>query len=409
MESKTVWIINQYASTLETGMGGRHYYFAKELALLGHKVYLIGGGYHHLLRNQSPFVDDITIEPIDGFNYVWVKLPSYQDAHSFKRILNWFLFALKLRKLKTAIKDKPDSIVISSPSLISYLGARYLSLIFKSRLILDIRDIWPLTLKLLGGYNAKHPFIMLLQYIEDKACREVDFVTSNWPYADKHLQTRGLLPGKFKWIPNGFSIKEFNVKVPLNDDFIKNIPINKFIIGYTGTLGKANAIDTLLDSAELLLSNSAIMFLVVGGGKEAAEFKSEISRRNLTNVLYMGVVNKQQIPAVLSLVDICYVGFCDNPLYEYGNSLNKLPEYFASKKPIVYSINSPFKPVDIANAGITVAAEDPMSISKAILKLYNMPQDERIKLGMNGYNYALEEHEYKILAKKMEKIIFNKV
>ena len=29
---KTIWIINQYASTPETGMGGRHYYFAKELA-----------------------------------------------------------------------------------------------------------------------------------------------------------------------------------------------------------------------------------------------------------------------------------------------------------------------------------------------------------------------------------------
>ncbi|MDB9951860.1 hypothetical protein OAD57_00580 [Porticoccaceae bacterium] len=49
-ESKTYWLINQYASTPETGIGGRHYYLAKELANQGHTVYLIAAGYTHLLR-----------------------------------------------------------------------------------------------------------------------------------------------------------------------------------------------------------------------------------------------------------------------------------------------------------------------------------------------------------------------
>lgn len=409
MESKTVWIINQYASTLDTGMGGRHYYFAKELADLGHSVYLVGASYHHLLKNQPVVTNDIDIQRVEGFNYVWVKLPKYNNAHSLKRILNWFLFSFRLRLLKNKIAEKPDTIVVSSPSLISYLGARHLSKYFKSRLILDIRDIWPLTLKLLGGYSERHPFIKFLQQIEDKACREVDFVVSNWPYADKHLAERGLRPELFEWVPNGFSMDEFSQVTPLDSEFLNAVPSDKFIVGYTGTLGKANAIDTLLDTAERLLSNPNIIFLVVGGGKEADDFIAEVSRRNLRNILYMGLVDKQQIPAVLSLVDVCYVGFCNNPLYKYGNSLNKLPEYFASKKPIVYSINSPFKPVEIANAGLTVGAEDPGAISKAILKLFNMGKEERIELGRNGFEYALKEHEYKALAKKMEGILFDGV
>lgn len=407
MESKTVWIINQYASTLDTGMGGRHYYFAKELAKLGHKVYLIGASYHHLLKNAPKQLADIKIERVDGFNYVWVKVPVYSNAHSIKRILNWFLFSFRLRKLKRKIRDKPDSIVISSPSLIAYLGAKRLSDFYQSRLILDIRDLWPLTLKLLGGYSYKHPFIRFLQYIEDKACREVDFVISNWPYADKHLIDRGLHPTSFRWIPNGFSINEFRSMVSLDDDFLLKVPKDKFIVGYTGTLGKANAIDTLLNVAENLMSNSNIAFIIVGGGKEVSDFQAELRRRNLENVFYMGAVNKIQIPATLSLFDVCYVGFCNNPLYEFGNSLNKLPEYFASKKPIVYSITSPFKPVDIAGAGFTVQAEDSYAISDAILKLYSMPKEERESLGVNGYKYALKEHEYKILAKKVEEVIFN--
>lgn len=30
--SKVVWIINQYSSTPSNGVGGRHYYMAKEMA-----------------------------------------------------------------------------------------------------------------------------------------------------------------------------------------------------------------------------------------------------------------------------------------------------------------------------------------------------------------------------------------
>lgn len=407
MKPKTVWIVNQYASTLETGMGGRHYYFARELAKLGYTVYLIGASYHHLLKKEPEQLTDIYIEQVDGFNYVWIKVPKYKNAHSIKRILNWFLFSFKLRKLKFKIKDKPDCIVVSSPSLISYLGASKLSKYFQSRLVFDIRDIWPLTLKLLGGYSDRHPFIRFLQYIEDKACHEADFVISNWPYADQHLIKRGLRPELFKWIPNGFSVDEFSSVTPLENEFLLAVPKDKFIVGYTGTLGKANAIDTLLDTAEILIDNPNIIFLVVGGGKEVEDFKTELSRRDLKNVIYMGAVSKQQIPAVLSLVDVCYVGFCNNPLYEYGNSLNKLPEYFASKKPIVYAITSPFKPVELANAGITVEAEDPKAISEAILQLYNMSKAQREKLGQNGYEYALKEHEYEVLTKKMGKIIFN--
>ncbi len=50
--SKTVWVINQYASTPATALGGRHYYMAREMAKKGCKVYLIGSASHHLLREN---------------------------------------------------------------------------------------------------------------------------------------------------------------------------------------------------------------------------------------------------------------------------------------------------------------------------------------------------------------------
>jgi len=72
---KTFYLINQYASTPETGMGGRYYYLAKELAKRGHKIYLIGASYNHLLRIPPYLKDDYRIDNISGFKFVWIKMP----------------------------------------------------------------------------------------------------------------------------------------------------------------------------------------------------------------------------------------------------------------------------------------------------------------------------------------------
>ena len=65
---KTIWLVNQYSSTLDSGIGGRHYYFAKELAKQGHNVYLISASYHHLLKKPYPQNEPTMIQKIDGFN-----------------------------------------------------------------------------------------------------------------------------------------------------------------------------------------------------------------------------------------------------------------------------------------------------------------------------------------------------
>ena len=86
MQGKTIWIINQYASTPETGMGGRHYHMARELVKQGHKVYLVAASYTHLLRKPPKVEQSYQVQPIEDFNFVWMKMPYYDNAHSIKRI-----------------------------------------------------------------------------------------------------------------------------------------------------------------------------------------------------------------------------------------------------------------------------------------------------------------------------------
>lgn len=204
--SKTVWMINQYASTPGTGIGGRHYSLAKEMVAKGIKVYLIAASYTHIRRNSPLVHNDIQLQNVEGINFVWVNVPEYVDAHSKKRILNWFVFAWKLKLLKKVINDSPDAILCSSPSLVSFLGARWLSRKYSARLVFEVRDIWPLSFIELGGFSFNHPFIRFMQWIEDSAYHSADRVVSNLKYSVEHMVEWGMCRSKFTWIPSSRSL-----------------------------------------------------------------------------------------------------------------------------------------------------------------------------------------------------------
>ena len=404
--SKTVWIINQYASTIDTGVGGRSYYLGRELARQGHKVYLIASSFTHLLYEQPKVSEEFTFNTIeDNFSFLWIRMPEYRGAHDRRRVLNWFKFAWKLLKLPKVIKDSPDDIIYSSPSLIPYLGAEKLARRTGSRLIWDIRDLWPLTLIELGNFTKKHPFIRVTQWVENKACRTSDFVISNLPYAIEYLKGKGVDSSRFLWLPNGFDLEEFENTELLSSNLKNKLPKDKFIIGYAGTLGRANSLNTILDAAKLLKHQLGIHFVIVGDGTLRHWLENKIKENQLENITLIGSIHKKLIPSMLSYFDICYAGLRKSSLYRFGTSLNKLPEYLMSNRPIIFSIDSPFKPVNDANAGFTVPAEDPHAVVNAILKLKSMSISERNKMGQNGRKYAIENHDYKKLAKRLSDIL----
>jgi glycosyltransferase involved in cell wall biosynthesis len=402
---KTFYIINQYASTPETGRAVRHYNLAKELAKRGHKVYLIAASYNHLLLTPPYLKDDYRIDDISGFKFVWIRMPRYAHSHSKIRVLNWFIFAWKILKLSKIISDKANTILYSSPSLVPFLGAYLLARKLNSKLVWDIRDLWPLTLIELGKISKLHPFILFHQWLENFACRKSDFIISNLPMVYNYLLKKGVKQSSFSWIPNGLSIDNFRKKNFLNLKTKKQLPLKKFIIGYAGSLGISNAPKPLLDAVLLTRNDKNIHYVLVGNGGLRKTIEEFILNNKLTNITLLNAIPKNEIPSLLKYFDICYAGFNKSSLYKYGTALNKLPEYFMSGKPILFSINSPYKPVNKAKAGFTVPAEDTKAIVRAIYKLKKMSLIKRRQLGKNGQDYAIKNFDYVKIAKNLEKVL----
>jgi colanic acid biosynthesis glycosyl transferase WcaI len=59
---------------------------------------------------------------------------------------------------------------------------------------------------------------------------------------------------------------------------------DKFVIGYSGNLGRAHEYATLLDAAELLRDEPQIVFLFIGGGHLTQSLRSEVEGRGLAEM-----------------------------------------------------------------------------------------------------------------------------
>ena len=402
---KNIWIINQYTGSPYYGMNYRSYYFAKEFIEQGNTVTIFSGSYSHLFVNFPETKGNYTEEMIDGIKFIWIKTPKYKNSKSLGRVWNMFVFMFRLFFINIFKYQKPDIIIISSLSLFPVINAYIWSKLMKINFIFEVRDIWPLTLIEVGGMSKYHPLVIVLGWFERFGYKKANYVVSALPYAKEHMVSQGMKKNKFISIPNGIFLKEVE-----NYDIIPKhiralIPTDKFIIGYTGTVGIANALSYLFEAAKLLKDNNNIHFVIVGKGGELNYFQQYCIDNNLSNVTFIPAIPKKQIQSILKLFDVCYLGWYNKDIYKHGISANKLFDYMYSSTPILHSISTKNDIVKEANCGISVEAENNLAIKEAILSLYKLDKDSLDNMGQNGKAYVMEYHNYKTLSNQYLEIM----
>jgi len=398
--SKTIWVINQFAGTPESGWGERHYYFSKYWKKKGYNVKIISGSYNHMFNKTVEVKKLYQHEIYEGVDFFWVNTPKY-NPKSIKRFYSMLVFMVKVLFLPVKVLDRPSHIIVSSMPIFSILSGVILKRKYKSKLYFEIRDIWPLTLKLLANKSNYHPAVQFIGWFEKIGYRKSDSVVSLLPNARKHIETVAKRKVKFQYIPNG--IDELQLKKEHVDDSIaEKIPKKKFVVGYTGTIGLANALEYLIEASIQLQNEENIFFVIVGDGY----LKNQLfeKTKNNKNIIFIPKIKKNQIQHMLSFFDICFVGRNDSPLFEHGVSANKYFDYMLAKKPILDSNNYIKDPVELSSCGLIVKPDNVKAIKEGIMTLYNSTPQNLIEMGERGYNYVKEFHNIEYLSDKYSKL-----
>ena len=395
-----VWFINDYAGSPFHGMTFRHYYMAKELKRRGIKSIIITASYSHFM-NHKPHLGDkpYLLEKVDMIEYLWLKVVKYKNSRDKKRVLKWFQFCLKLFTLPNSI-TKPKIIVCSGSAPMLILPSYYLAKKYGAKLIFEIRDIWPLTLMDFKGYSKYNPLIYLMQKSVNFGFRKADKIISVLPYTDNYIRQQGIYNFDFTYLPNGIFLEELQNPMPLNNEAKSKLPKNKFIIGYTGAMGMGDGLDLLIDVAVVLKKYDEIHFVFVGKGSEKDRLRRRVSDLELENITIIDAIPKREVQSMLSLFDVCYIGWEDKNIYQYGISANKIFDYMYAKKPILHRFNGKGDLVSESKCGINIKEQNSELIAGGVLKLYNLSPKDREEMGERGRAFVLENHTYQSITDK---------
>eukprot|EP01037_Dinobryon_pediforme_P002297 gene2297-2335_t len=174
-----------------------------------------------------------------------------------------------------------------------------------------------------------------------------------------------------------------------------------FNVVFAGNMGTVQALDKVLDAAEMLLEHNAINIVLIGSGSLTTWIETEIKRRNLTNVTMPGRFPVEAMPGILAQASALLVSLCRDPIIS-KTIPSKVQVYLAAGKPIIASLDGEGAAVvEESGAGVSCPAEDAAALAQGILKLYGLSPQQLELLGKQGVAYYQEHFEPNMLATRL--------
>ena len=398
-------IISQNAGSKNHGMVIRNYNWAKSLVNQGHKVTIVASAQSHSRHTQPKTSGRVKVEMIEGIEYVWLWGPPYTGNSNLMRVLSMVMFCLQLYLPSKFLKRERDVVVVSSPPPFSVYPAVRLARRLKAKLVYDIRDLWPLTPKLLGGHSEGHPLIRAMQHAECFVLKHADIVTAVPHQSEAYLLGKGMSGGIFYPFRNGICEDAKGQQAHINEEYkqaINNLrKTHPFIIGYAGAIGRANAMDYFVKA--IAKTTDKVAAVLIGDGPFEIEVKRQIKALKLEDrIIVLPPIGAHQVHDFLQHIDVAYCGMKKSALYEYGASPTKLNDYMMAQKPVIYAVNEPKNAIELSGAGVSCDAEDADKIAMAIDSMVNMSPDTLRDMGEKGKIWAMDNV---LVAKQMDILV----
>lgn len=381
-------------------MATRTFDLARRWVEAGHPTTVFVSDFsHYTLRylHKIPWFRLWIEEDIDGVRMVWIKTTPYR-ANNFRRILNMASFALLGLWAGIVRRPGPDVVIGVSVHPLAALTGWMLAVARRARFFFEVTDLWPQTLIDLGLIRAASPTARVLGALEAFLYRHAERIVMLWRNTGDYVESRGVSRDKIVWIPHGVELDRYDDLKPYD-----GAPQPPFVVMYLGGFVTSMALDTILDAAAILKGRGRddIRFQLVGSGSHHNHIVDKARSASLDNIEFPPAVPKKDIARVMGAADAFIYGLRDLPLYRYGMSLNKLTDYLAGARPIIFYGNSSYDPVSEARAGFTVPPDDPAAVADAIQRLVALTPQERIEMGYRGREFLLEHHHIPTLADRM--------
>ncbi len=272
----------------------------------------------------------------------------------------------------------PGVIVIAKtdPPLISLVGALVAHL-RGATLVNWQQDVFPEVATALGANPLPRVFDAVLRRLRNASLRAAAMNVVIGERMQAHFLQCGIPGPQLRVIENWADARAIRPKPPASSALRARLGIvERFVVGYSGNLGRAHEFETLLAAAETLRPDPRIVFLMVGAGAGMEALRRAVAERDLDSFLFLPYQPRAELADSLAAADVHLASLL--PSLEGLIVPSKLYGILAAGRPIIF-IGDPdgdsARVIGEARCGATVAINDGAALAALIRNLQSDPAE----------------------------------
>lgn len=364
--------------------------FARELVRQGFDVEVLTGFPNYPGGKVYPGykISRLQREVIDGVQITRVALYPNHGQSAVKRVFNYLSFSASALLYGLFVAKSADVIYAYHPPLTVGITASLIRLFRRIPVVYDIQDMWPDTLRATGMLSNPSA-LRVVEAVCQWVYRRVDLIVVLSPGFKRLLVQRGVPAGKVEVIYNWAD--EAALAAPVGALPAGFPGPERFRIVFAGNMGKAQALDAVLDAAGLLQARgSRVCFLLLGGGVEVSRLTARALELQLTNVVFLPPVPMAEVGTLLHAADALLVHLRKDPLFEITIP-SKTQAYMTVGKPLLMAVDGDAANlVTRAGGGVVAESENSAALADAAEALQNLSLSERHRMGNNARTFYTE-------------------
>lgn len=314
------------------------------------------------------------------------------------RALDYLTFYLSASLRLLRLVGRGDIVIpMTDPPLIA-VPASLAARAKKARVVNWVQDLFPEVAHALGFRLASGALGQVLRRMRD---RSLAAAVSNVALGDlmrARIVARGVNPARVEVIHNWAAGHEVKPLDSGTNSLRRDWGLaGKFVVGYSGNMGRAHDLVALLNAAEKLLAHPEFVFLFVGAGQQRETLVAETARRGLTNVMFQPYQPREALGVSLTVPDCHIVSL--KPALEGLIVPSKLYSSMASGRPVLYLGSAEGEIGRLMQTsecfGLRADADDTDAIAQAILQM-GESKEQTARWGANGRRLFEREFEQSI-------------
>lgn len=367
--------------------------------------YLAGAGHEVCVVTSCQRYDDAAAglplrERIEGVEVHRVRTTRFGRDKLAGRALDYATFYLAAGWRLWRIARAGDVIVAKTdPPLISVVAA-FVAHERRARVVNWVQDVFPEVAEALGVRALSGPQARLLRWLRNRAFRSAaanavlgermaEVVARASARGDRTVREspKGTFPSggietfgaqarshksRIRVIPNWADMEAIRPVASAANPLRREWGLaDKFVVCYSGNMGRVHEFGTMLDAAQLLSAIAeSIEFLFIGGGAQRVMIEDEVRRKGLSNVQFRPYQERAGLSFSLGVGDVHLVS--QRPEVEGYVFPSKLYGILAAGRPVVF-VGDPQGEISLLvereGLGVAVRQGDAAGLAEQLLHL----------------------------------------